>query len=156
MLGPTSSDALSIQSRMRRAANPWSQAVKPESLLLTAVLALCIASPAIYQSSQHSDGVGPPERLSDRGRTQPTQQHKRALVVYVYSGNDPEYEANLRFFVREAIKVSRAGRLLVTLDRLSSHRCVVAMSIAILRRSPSASPRSRVACYLLAAKRSVV
>ena len=98
---------------MRRAANPWSQAVKPESLLLTSVLALCIASPAIFQQSQRTSDVSLPERLpSDRGRTQPTQQLKRSLVVYVYSGSDPEYEENLRFFLREAIKVRRAHRLL--------------------------------------------
>lgn len=30
----------------------------------------------------------------------------RTLVIYVYSGSDPEYERNLQFFVREAIKVS--------------------------------------------------
>ena len=126
---------------MRRAPSPWSQAVKPESLLLTAVLALCIASPAIYQSSQHPEGVGLPERLSDRGRTQPTQQLKRALVVYVYSGSDPEYEANLRFLVREAIEVTRAGRLLQAHGRQGSHQLVVSMHEANEIVPPSASPQ---------------
>ena len=97
---------------MRRGHTPWQQAVKPESLVLTALLALVIASPAIYQSSQHFSGVGPPDqRLSDRGQRQSTQHLKRALVVYVYSGSDPEYEANLHFFLREAIKVSHTHRL---------------------------------------------
>ncbi len=130
---------------MRRAPSPWSQAVKPESLLLTAVLALCIASPAIYQSSQHPDGVGLPERLSDRGRTRPTQQLKRALVVYVYSGNDPEYEANLRFFVREAIKVTFAGRLLLAHGRQDSYQLVVSTRVAIEIFPPRHSPTSRAA-----------
>ena len=39
----------------------------------------------------------------------PTQQgptaRARTLVVYVFSGSDPEYADNLRFFVREAAKV---------------------------------------------------
>ena len=38
----------------------------------------------------------PAQRLQARGRT---------LVVYVFSGSDPEYADNLRFFVSEAVKV---------------------------------------------------
>lgn len=29
----------------------------------------------------------------------------KKLVIYVFSGSDPEYANNLRFFVREAVKV---------------------------------------------------
>lgn len=33
----------------------------------------------------------------------------RTLVVYVFSGSDPEYANNLRFFISEAVKVGRGG-----------------------------------------------
>lgn len=43
---------------------------------------------------------------------QPTARG-RTLVVYVFSGSDPEYADNLRFFISEAVKVRAAagGRL---------------------------------------------
>ena len=128
---------------MRRTANPWSQAVKPESLLLTAVLALFIASPAILHSSQHPGDVALPERLpSDRGRTLPTQQAKRALVVYVYSGSDPEYEANLRFFVREAVKVRGASRCLQPHGGCGTRHRIVSMDALSGFVRPPTSPAS--------------
>jgi hypothetical protein len=34
------------------------------------------------------------------------QSRARTLVVYVFSGSDPEYVNNLRFFIREAVKVA--------------------------------------------------
>lgn len=33
------------------------------------------------------------------------RQNSKTLVVYVYSGTDPEYEANLMFFLREGVQV---------------------------------------------------
>lgn len=42
--------------------------------------------------------------------TQPLQARGRTLVIYVFSGSDPEYADNLRFFVREAVKVCKAQR----------------------------------------------
>lgn len=43
--------------------------------------------------------------LSDDWPSFLVRQPEPTLVIYVYSGSDPEYANNLRFFVREAVKV---------------------------------------------------
>lgn len=55
------------------------------------------------RSSAPADGglrLLPTQRLQARGRT---------LVIYVFSGSDPEYADNLRFFVSEAVKVCKGA-----------------------------------------------
>ena len=100
--------------RRRPATSPWRQALRPESLVLSALLALAISSPLLYRQ-QYSSGIqctaktALPRtfRRSEGFLAEPAvvEHAKRALVIYVYSGSDPEYEANLQFFVREAIHV---------------------------------------------------
>lgn len=46
----------------------------------------------------------------------------KTLVIYVFSATDPEYEANLRFFIREGIQV---GQLLVVDGYRSSLICTM-------------------------------
>lgn len=47
--------------------------------------------------------AGRPAQRQAAAADGPQQPH--TLVVYVFSGSDPEYANNLRFFVREAVKV---------------------------------------------------
>lgn len=97
----------------RPAVSPWRHALRPESLLLSALLALAISSPLLYRQQFPARPCITAAALpSSFRRSEGFQQEapgkffaKRALVIYVYSGSDPEYEANLRFFVREAIQV---------------------------------------------------
>ena len=102
--------------RRRPAITPWRQALRPESLLISALLALAISSPLLYRQQNSSvveyspAAVRPSTFRRSEGFKQVVSEIElatpvRALVIYVYSGSDPEYEANLQFFIREAIKV---------------------------------------------------
>lgn len=103
-----------VAGRRRSAIAPWRQALRPESILLSALLALVFSSPLLYRQQRTSGShCSAAAALTSSFRRSEGFRHpapvleyvKRALVIYVYSGSDPEYEANLRFFVREAIQV---------------------------------------------------
>lgn len=49
---------------------------------------------------------GPDSELTSRRMLPRRRQSSKTLVVYVYSGTDPEYEANLMFFLREGVQVT--------------------------------------------------
>lgn len=49
------------------------------------------------------------------------RQDLKTLVVYVYSGSDPEYEDNLRFFLQTAVKVCTGAGI----NKLQTANCRV-------------------------------
>ena len=73
----------------------------------------------------------PAQHLQARGRT---------LVVYVFSGSDPEYADNLRFFVSEAVKV--CGRSAAPPPACLPPVCRLTCAVCS-RAGPSSSSRSR-------------
>ena len=69
------------------------------------------------------------------------QARGRTLVVYVFSGSDPEYADNLRFFIGEAVKVraaAAAGRRLAALDVQLLCRCACSRCLQLI--VPSTAP----------------
>ena len=80
---------------------PWALA----AILICSCVVLLTRSSTSERPSSSAAGEGlrltAVQRPTARGRT---------LVVYVFSGSDPEYADNLRFFIGEAVQVrQRAG-----------------------------------------------
>jgi len=65
-----------------------------------------IGAPSLLGSGAGGRRAGSGLRLLPAG--QPVAR-ARTLVVYVFSGSDPEYADNLRFFISEAVKVIAGG-----------------------------------------------
>lgn len=80
------------------------------ALQALAMVALAICAAVLFKPSDKSGSI----EGSVPGAGWPTGlavQPDRTLVIYVYSATDPEYERNLRFFIDEAVKVSRTSIL---------------------------------------------
>ena len=88
----------------------------PLALSVAAAIALAWALLATWQCARCSRGSAASSFVLPEVGAAPPRARARVLVVYVFSGSDPEYEHNMRFFLREAVKASgwlrQAGRAL--------------------------------------------
>lgn len=112
---PTSASTGSLKTLRRRPARKrW---LRPDTLgLLLLAAAAFIALSVLYgiHASSHlpefggadAAAVGGSLRRSSRLLARSDRTDLHTLVIYVYSGTDQEYEENLRFFLREGVKVS--------------------------------------------------
>lgn len=112
---PTSASTQSLRSirqrRPKRGPN-WLRANVLGLLLLAAATLIAGAVfYALHQSAklQHEDAqIGGSLRRSARMLSRSDRVDLKTLVIYVYSGSDPEYEENLRYFLRTGVKVCPA------------------------------------------------
>lgn len=129
-LGPAS-----LRRRIRRRWRP----INAVGLALLAVVAIC-ALVALWTRSNMSAAelrTGDGEGLRGKGRMQLRRNARldlRTLVIYVYSGSDPEYESNLMYFLREGVKVSSGGQV-PTFQPLRQHLQVSISSNCIMSQS---------------------
>ncbi len=109
------SGTLGPASLRRRIHRRW-RPIDAVGLALLAVVAIC-ALVALWTRSNMSAAelrTGDAQGLRGKGRMQLRRNARldlRTLVIYVYSGSDPEYEPNLMYFLREGVKVSSGGQV---------------------------------------------
>lgn len=112
---PTSASTQSLRtarlSRRPKRAN-WLRANGLGLLLLAAATLIAFSVfHAIHQSARLPHGSredansGGSLRRSARMLARNDRADLKTLVIYVYSGTDPEYEKNLRYFLRVGVKV---------------------------------------------------
>ena len=97
----------SLRRRIRRRWRP----IDAVGVALLAVVAICALVALWTRSNMSAAGLrtGDGGGLRGKGRMQLRRNARldlRTLVIYVYSGSDPEYESNLMYFLREGVKVS--------------------------------------------------
>lgn len=140
---PTSSSTQSLKSaRLRRPKHrsSWLRAnAVGLALLAAATLIAFSVFYAIHQSAGLPHGFreegpgGGSLRRSARMLARNDRADLRTLVIYVYSGTDPEYEENLRFFLREGVKVGRLCCSASVSSSTHSLRCMLALGNAKAR-----------------------
>jgi hypothetical protein len=112
---PTSASTQSLRSarlrRPKRGPN-WLRANALGLLLLAAATLIAFAvfyaihqSARLPHSSQEDAQTFGSLRRSARMLSRSDRVDLKTLVIYVYSGTDPEYEENLRYFLRAGVKV---------------------------------------------------
>lgn len=99
-------DSRPMPPQARRSGPLRQQAGSPAAWLPWALAAVLICSCVVLLTRR-----SPPQPASNGGLRltavlRPTARG-RTLVVYVFSGSDPEYADNLRFFIGEAVQVRR-------------------------------------------------
>lgn len=111
---PTSSSTQSLKSARLRRTKHRSSWLRANAVGLTLLAAATLIAFSVFYAIHQSAGLphgfreegsgGGSLRRSARMLARNDRVDLRTLVIYVYSGTDPEYEENLRFFLREGVK----------------------------------------------------
>ena len=134
-ISASASNLLAHPARRRpRSASKW---LRPEVLGLLMLAAFGLIALSVFYSVQPAsaatEGTSSLRRAS-RMLVRSDRANLRTLVIYVYSGSDPEYEQNLRYFLRVGIKVGLHFQRLkgcAGCSRSSAGRRGVAASVSI-------------------------
>lgn len=135
----------------RQGGRAWQRATRDLALILTvaaaAWCAACLHSLATTPAClSMDDGRSRALEGSPAGRAgqvqlsqarQPVRACGRTLVLYAYGGSDPEYPANLKFFLEEAVKVRGLNR--ASLYRVRSATVATRPWRKLSRGSPEAA-----------------
>lgn len=98
----------SSMSKKRRPRGKWlsknAMGMLCLAMISVIVFGMLWRSPSVGSAEMRRDLVRPDSAFTSRRMMPRRRQSSNTLVIYVYSGSDPEYEANLIFFLREGVQ----------------------------------------------------